>query len=98
MTDPAPDTIAAIATAPGRGGIGIVRISGPAVDALAQGVVGHALKPRVATAATFRGASGEALDAGLALYFPALGRPAITSCIPSRIIRPRPAAPSSASS
>jgi tRNA modification GTPase len=71
MTDPAPDTIAAIATAPGRGGIGIVRVSGPAVDAVTQGVLGRAPAPRVATAATFRGASGEALDEGLALFFPA---------------------------
>jgi tRNA modification GTPase len=71
MSDPAPDTIAAIATAPGRGGIGIVRVSGPAVDAVMQGIVGRTLAPRVAAAATFRGTSGEALDEGLALFFPA---------------------------
>jgi len=71
MSDPAPDTIAAIATAPGRGGIGIVRVSGPAVDGIVPGIVGRALTPRVATAATFRGARGEALDEGLALFFPA---------------------------
>jgi tRNA modification GTPase len=71
MSDPAPDTIAAVATAPGRGGIGIIRVSGPAAAAVAQGIVGRALSPRVATAATFRGAGGEALDTGLALFFPA---------------------------
>ena len=70
MSD-APDTIAAIATPPGRGGVGIVRISGPAVPAIAAGIVGRALTPRVATAAKFRGASGESLDEGLALMFPA---------------------------
>jgi len=70
MSD-APDTIAAIATAPGRGGIGIVRVSGPDAEAITAGIVGRALAPRVATATRFRGAAGEALDEGLALYFPA---------------------------
>ncbi len=70
MSD-APDTIAAIATAPGRGGIGIVRVSGPGAAVIAAGVVGSALVPRVATAAIFRGASGEPLDEGIALFFPA---------------------------
>jgi tRNA modification GTPase len=68
---PPPDTIAAIATPPGRGGIGIVRISGAAVDAAIAGIVGKPLVPRVATLATFRDAAGAALDEGLALYFPA---------------------------
>jgi tRNA modification GTPase len=68
---PPPDTIAAIATPPGRGGIGIVRISGAGVDALIAGIVGKPLVPRVATLATFRDAAGAALDEGLALYFPA---------------------------
>ncbi len=70
MSD-APDTIAAIATAPGRGGIGIVRVSGPGVAAIAAGIIGRALAPRVATAAIFRGTCGESLDEGLALFFPA---------------------------
>jgi tRNA modification GTPase len=72
MSD-APDTIAAIATAPGRGGIGIVRVSGPGtgVAAISAGVVDRTLAPRHATAVIFRGASGEALDEGLALLFPA---------------------------
>jgi len=67
----AADTIAAVATPPGRGGIGIVRIAGPAVPAVIAGVVGRKLEPRRATRAVFRGESGEALDTGLALYFPA---------------------------
>jgi len=70
MSD-APDTIAAVATAPGRGGIGIVRISGSRADAIAKGIVGRTLAPRVATATVFRGSAGEALDEGLALFFPA---------------------------
>ena len=68
---PASDTIAAIATPPGRGGIGVIRISGPFVPAVIAGLFGRELPPRVATAATFRGARGETLDQGLALYFPA---------------------------
>src|SRR5512144_1246101 len=68
---PSPDTIAAIATPAGRGGIGVVRISGGAVPEIALALVGRPLTPRVATLATFRGARGETLDQGLALYFPA---------------------------
>jgi tRNA modification GTPase len=64
-------TIAAIATPPGRGGVGVVRVSGSGLDALIVGVIGVIPKPRVATVATFRDASGAPLDAGLALYFPA---------------------------
>jgi tRNA modification GTPase len=63
--------IAAIATPPGRGGIGIVRVSGSDLGELIEGVVGKALPPRVATLATFLDARGEAIDEGLALYFPA---------------------------
>ena len=68
---PAPDTIAAIATPPGRGGIGVVRVSGGAVPAIAAALVPQPLAPRVATLATFRNARGEPLDQGLALYFSA---------------------------
>ncbi len=68
---PPPDTIAAIATPPGRGGIGIVRISGAGVDAVIAGIVGKPLVARTATLTTFRDAAGAALDEGLALYFPA---------------------------
>ena len=68
---PAPATIAAIATPPGRGGVGIVRVSGNNLDALIEGLVGAIPPSRVATVATFRDAQGAPLDQGLALYFPA---------------------------
>jgi tRNA modification GTPase len=67
----ATELIAAIATPAGRGGIGIVRLSGPDLSRVIEGVVGRALKPRVATSTDFVGAYGEMLDHGLALYFPA---------------------------
>ena len=70
MASPA-DTIAAIATPPGRGGIGIVRVSGPRVPAVIEGLVGRALDPRHATLAVFRGEGGELLDEGVAIHFPA---------------------------
>lgn len=65
------DIIAAIATAPGRGGIGVVRVSGPSLSAFVSALPGGRLQPRVATRAIFRDRSGEALDEGLALFFPA---------------------------
>ena len=65
------ELIAAIATPAGRGGIGIVRLSGPDLKRVIDGVVGRSLAPRVATSAKFVGAHGETLDQGLALYFPA---------------------------
>ena len=69
---PAPaDMIAAVATPAGRGGIGVVRISGPDLGRIVAGTIGRPLSPRVATVATFLGANGEALDQGLALLFPA---------------------------
>ncbi len=69
-TPPAP-TIAAIATPPGRGGVGIVRVSGASLDALIAGVAGRIPPPRVATVATFRDGAGAPLDQGLVLHFPA---------------------------
>ncbi len=68
IESPAP--IAAIATPPGRGGIGIVRISGHDLEPLIAGIAGRALPPRIATRVTFRDAKGEAIDAGLAIFFP----------------------------
>jgi tRNA modification GTPase len=65
------DTIAAIATPSGRGGIGIVRISGDQVPHLAEILLGKLPQPRVATFAHFRNQPGEVLDHGIALYFPA---------------------------
>ena len=66
-------TIAAIATPPGRGGIGVVRVSGPGeqVAAIVDGVAGRVLAPRIATHATFRDARGDPIDRGLAILFPA---------------------------
>ena len=65
------DPIVAIATAPGRGAVGIVRVSGKQIGALVQALCGRALKPREATYLPFRDAAGQAIDQGLALYFPA---------------------------
>jgi len=66
-----PDTIVAPATPPGRGGIGIVRISGPATRAIAAAMLESVPAPRHATVAVFSDAGGRAIDAGLALFFPA---------------------------
>jgi tRNA modification GTPase len=65
------ETICAVATPPGQGGVGIVRASGPASAALARAVAGRLPVPRVATFASFRDEAGELLDQGLILYFPA---------------------------
>ena len=65
------DTIAAVATAPGRGGIGVVRVSGHDLLGLAETLAGKRPAPRLATLADFRDAAGETLDQGILLYFPA---------------------------
>jgi tRNA modification GTPase len=65
------DTIAAVATPPGRGGVGMVRVSGPRAAAIATALLGRLPRPRHATLARFRAADGGILDHGLALYFPA---------------------------
>jgi tRNA modification GTPase len=70
-SDPATDTICAIATPPGSGGIGIVRISGPAVKKMAAGICGRLPGPRIAALTRFLAADGTVIDTGLALYFPA---------------------------
>ena len=64
------DTIAAIATPPGSGGIGVVRVSGPGAAAVAQALLGRLPQPRHATFARFRAANGASLDEGIALWFP----------------------------
>jgi tRNA modification GTPase len=64
------DTIAAVATPPGRGGIGVVRVSGPLVPGIAQALLGRLPKPRYATLAAFLDGNGRAIDRGLALFFP----------------------------
>ncbi|MDH5211233.1 MAG: tRNA uridine-5-carboxymethylaminomethyl(34) synthesis GTPase MnmE, partial [Betaproteobacteria bacterium] len=68
---PTPDTIAAIATPPGRGAIGIVRVSGPRAPEIAGRLLGRVPPPRVATFLAARDARGELLDEGVVLYFPA---------------------------
>src|SRR5688572_24051889 len=65
------DTIAAIATPAGRGAIGVVRLSGPAVAGICEKLLGALPEPRRATRAVFRDARGEAIDEGIALYFAA---------------------------
>ena len=65
------DPIAAIATAPGRGAVGIVRVSGRDLGPLIDAVCGRRLEPREATYLAFRAADGAPIDQGLALHFPA---------------------------
>jgi len=64
------DTIAAIATPPGNGGVGIIRISGPAVNDIAGHISHKALQPRQAVFASFLDADNNIIDSGLILYFP----------------------------
>ncbi len=66
----AADTIAAQATPPGRGGVGIVRVSGPAAANIAEALLGRLPQPRMAEYLPFRDTDGTVLDTGLALYFP----------------------------
>lgn len=64
------DTIVAQATAPGRGGVGIIRVSGPKANQVALEVTGKTLKPRYAEYLPFQAEDGAVLDQGIALYFP----------------------------
>ncbi|TNF08891.1 MAG: tRNA uridine-5-carboxymethylaminomethyl(34) synthesis GTPase MnmE [Gammaproteobacteria bacterium] len=65
------DTIVAVATAPGRGGVGIVRLSGKNILPFITSVVGKKLEPRHATFCDFLDTEGEVIDQGLAIYFKA---------------------------
>ena len=65
------DTIAAIATPPGTGGVGVVRISGAAVPELIEPLTGGRLQTRRAHYTAFLDANGTPIDRGVALYFPA---------------------------
>jgi tRNA modification GTPase len=67
---PVIETIAAVATAQGRGGVGIVRVSGPLASTLAQAICQRELKPRYAHYGPFFADAEQVLDEGLALYFP----------------------------
>lgn len=64
------DTIAAIATATGRGGVGIVRVSGPKAKQVAEQLLTVSLQPRHAHYCDFTSHQGEVLDQGIALFFP----------------------------
>jgi tRNA modification GTPase len=63
------DTIGAIATAPGSGGIGVVRISGPASAQIAVAVLGHCPPPRHAAYLPFKEADGQLIDSGIAIFY-----------------------------
>lgn len=63
------DTIAAIATPPGQGGVGIVRVSGPQVISIAQAILGHCPQPRNVEYLSFNDDTGSVIDKGIALYF-----------------------------
>ncbi len=65
------DPIVAIATAPGRGAVGIVRVSGPGLAPLIDALCGRELPPRLACYLPFRDADGSVIDQGLAIHFPA---------------------------
>ena len=65
-----PDTIAAIATASGAGGIGVVRVSGPAVQLIAAQVLGSCPAPRHASYLDFKQANGDLIDCGIAIFYP----------------------------
>ena len=65
-----PETIAAIATAPGRGGVGVIRVSGSDLLPFALALTGKTPQPRYATLADFKAIDGSTIDSGLLLYFP----------------------------
>jgi len=65
------DTIAAVASAPGAGGVGVLRVSGPLAATIALALFGRAPRPRHAHYTAFRAGNGEVIDRGLLLWFPA---------------------------
>ena len=71
VPQPSVDTIATVATAQGRGGIGVVRISGRRVETLAREILGKQIVARRATYGNFLDENGDTLDQGVALFFPA---------------------------
>ena len=71
LAAPTQDPIVAIATAPGRGAVGIVRVSGAGLAPLVAALCGRPLPPRQAVYGPFKAADGQAIDQGLALWFPA---------------------------
>ncbi len=105
----AEDTICAQATANGRGGVGILRISGPLAQHVSRSIVGRVTAPRVAELLDFLDENGEPLDRGLAIFFPnpnsftgedvlelhAHGGPVVMDRLMRRVLAlgPRPARP-----
>ncbi|MEW6445666.1 MAG: tRNA uridine-5-carboxymethylaminomethyl(34) synthesis GTPase MnmE [Pseudomonadota bacterium] len=71
MSGTSSDTIVAVATAPGRGGVGVVRISGPLAPDIARNMLGGLPRPRLATHRVFHDLDDQPLDDGIALWFPA---------------------------
>ncbi|MEO7053015.1 MAG: tRNA uridine-5-carboxymethylaminomethyl(34) synthesis GTPase MnmE [Rhodanobacter sp.] len=71
MSEPPTDTIAAIASAPGAAGVGVVRVSGAAVPSMARTLLGRTPQPRIAHFTAFRDHAGHLIDRGLLLHFPA---------------------------
>ena len=71
MSHSASQPIAAIATAPGRGGIGIVRVSGPSLGPFIYALLGRTLTPRYASFGPFPDSEGQAIDQGISIYFAA---------------------------
>ena len=71
MVTSSSDLIAAVATAPGRAGVGVVRVSGNDTSSVIAGIIGKMLTPRVATLTAFRDALGAPIDTGIALCFKA---------------------------
>jgi len=65
------DNIVAVATPPGRGGVSIVRLSGPTIPDIAKDLLGKCPEPRLATYTDFKNSDGSVIDSGVALFFPA---------------------------
>ena len=95
------DTIAAIATPPGRGGVGIIRVSGPLAESIAVAILDKIPRPRYAEYVSFFDADNTVIDSGIALYFPAPnsftgediiefqghGGPVILDCLLKRVVQ-----------
>jgi tRNA modification GTPase len=64
------ETIAAISTPPGRGGVGVIRVSGASLEPLVADLIRKPVRARIATVAAFHDSDGSVIDQGLALYFP----------------------------
>ena len=80
-----PDTIVAAASPPGRGGVGVVRVSGPKTPEIAATLVGDLPKPRHATLSRFVDRAGNPIDIGIALFFPARCRTPASTCSSCRV-------------